>query len=124
MHCDKVPLPDGGFVVLCGRRKPKSRGRTLQAQITPTRWGVNLKYPDAGENLRMMTDDQKALIDVARKACTRAREEAQKCDQANLPILAREWDYTARELEQRINLQERALEPGSLFMMAGVSSDQ
>jgi hypothetical protein len=74
----------------------------------------------------MMTDEQKQLMEVARKACTRAREEAQKCDQANLPILAREWDYTAKELEQRINLQERALQQGSLFTsaQAGATSEQ
>ena len=65
-----------------------------------------------------MTDEQRALIEIAHKACTRAREEAAKCDRAGLPILAREWDYTAKELEQRIGLQERALQHGSLFTAA------
>jgi hypothetical protein len=118
MHCTKIRLPTGQVVVICGRRPSKSRGRTLEAQTIETRWGVKPKHPKSEENPTMMTDEQKQLMDVAKKACTRAREEAAKCDKANLPILAREWDYIGRELDQRIDLQERALNQGSLFTAA------
>jgi hypothetical protein len=109
MHCEKVRLPDGSVVLICGRRPSKS------------------KHPASEENLTMATDEQKLLIETARKACSRAHEEAAKCDRAGLPILAREWDYTAKELEQRIDLQERALQQGSLFTSAhagAASSEQ
>lgn len=61
-----------------------------------------------------MTEDQTKLLEIARKACARAHEEAQKCHQSGLPILAREWDHWAREMFARIELQERALSQESL----------
>jgi len=65
--------------------------------------------------MKELTPDQAKFLDLCRQAIVKFRERAAEADQLNLPVLAREWDYFATELEQRIELQLRAFREDTLL---------
>lgn len=60
-----------------------------------------------------MTDDQKRLITRAKQAVKWLSGFAEEAHAAGLNVLSREFNHLAQELEPRIELQERALQPDS-----------
>jgi len=59
---------------------------------------------------KQVTAEQTVYIERTKKAIVFHREVARQCDQAALPVLAREFDHMAKELEARLELQLRQLQ--------------
>lgn len=64
---------------------------------------------DETQTEHQLTEEQKRLLEVTRKAIARFRELAEESASAGLSVLAREYDFTAREMELRLELQIRTL---------------
>ena len=66
------------------------------------------------DHLTLMTDYQLSLIKLSGKAAERHRQIAAECDTAHLPILAREHDYVAKLLTEKLIMQIRAFRDTAL----------
>ena len=78
--------------------------------------------------MKELTPEQAKFIELCRAACTKFQERAAEANTLNLPVLAREWDHYATELEARIELQLRAfradtlLDPQKVVLVKGEGS--
>ncbi len=89
MTCQKIKV-DGGVMIVCGPRRRMTKKQ------------------------KAMIEAQTALIERSRNATKFHRELAEKCNEAGLPVLAREHDYIAKALEEKIAMQMRAFRDGAL----------
>jgi len=61
-----------------------------------------------------MIEKQTALIERSKKAAKFHRELAAECNDAGLPILAREHDWIAKNIDEKVGLQIRAFRDDAL----------
>lgn len=64
--------------------------------------------------MKELTEAQQKVIERCRKAITAHHQLAADADKAGLPILARDNDYYAEQMEKSITMQLRAFRDGSL----------
>lgn len=65
-----------------------------------------------------MTDTQEKAIEEALQAARACEQRAEKCGRLGLTVLAREYDYFAKSIQERVSWQRRAIDGPSITSQA------